>query len=73
MAYKFGRFLLVIGVMLVVLFILTDTAGRPWLSLFLIGGPLVALGGFLMHRFATPSKPSGRFAMFQKKGKSPEK
>jgi uncharacterized membrane protein len=70
MAYKFGRFLVIIGVMLVILFILTDTAGRPWYTLFFTGGPLLALGGGLMYRFRTPSKPSGRFSMFRKKDKT---
>ncbi len=71
MAYKFGRFLLVIGVLLVVLFMITDYGGRPWLLLFFTGAPLAALGVGLMYRFRTPPQPSGRFSIF-KKNKSKE-
>lgn len=69
MAYKFGRFLVVIGVLLVVLFMVTDYGGRPWLLLFFIGAPLLTLGGGLMYRFRTPPQPSGRFSIFKKKEK----
>ncbi len=69
MAYKFGRFLLVVGVLLVVLFMITDYGGRPWFLLFFIGAPLATLGAVLMYRFRTPPQPSKRFSIFKKNKK----
>ncbi len=70
MAYKFGRFLVVVGVLLVILFMITDYGGRPWFLLFFTGAPLAALGAGLMYRFRPPSRPSERFSIFKKKDKS---
>ncbi len=69
MRYKFGRFLLIIGLIGVFLFVATDSAGDPVYSLFLLGTPLALIGGTLMYRFRPQPQPSNRFRIFKRKKK----
>ncbi len=69
MRYKFGRFLLIIGLIGVFLFLATDSAGDPVYSLFLLGMPLVIIGGTLMYRFRPQPQQSTRFRLFKRKKK----
>ncbi len=67
MRYKFGRFLLIIGLIGVFLFMATDGAGDPVYALFLLGAPLAIVGGTLMYRFRPQPQENTRFRLFKKK------
>jgi len=69
MGYKLGRFLLIIGATLLVLFFASDATGAPLYRLFFGGAPLAAIGIYMMQRFAPAPKPSGRFSWLKKRNK----
>ncbi len=69
MGYKLGRFLLIIGATLLVLFFASDATGQPMYRLFFSGAPLAAVGIYLMQHFAPAPTPSGRFSWLKKRKK----
>jgi 4-amino-4-deoxy-L-arabinose transferase-like glycosyltransferase len=58
---KIGRFLLFIGLILLVVFFATDQAKNPSYAYFCIGAVVVILGGLLMVRGHQPPAESMRF------------
>lgn len=67
MAYKLGRFLTIVGVVLLVLFFASDASGTPLYRLFFTGAPLAAIGIYMTRRFAPAPAPSGRFSWLKKR------
>lgn len=58
---KLGRFILFIGLILLVVFFATDQAKHPSYSFFCVGVVAVILGGILMARGQQPPEESMRF------------
>lgn len=70
---RFGNFLLIIGITLVLLFVYTDAASEPYFRYILFGVVLILLGMFL--RWITPAQsppPSGRFRLLKSRPKKPK-
>jgi hypothetical protein len=75
---RVGNFLLVIGVLVIVLFLVSDFADQTHFPLFCSGGALLGIGAYLRLRNAQPGedKPSGRFSLLRggkKEGKGEKK
>jgi hypothetical protein len=74
MIHRIGTFFMLLGVMLIVLFVLSDLAKTPACNLFFYGGFSIALGVFLWFRDPLPEgPPSGRFRLFKGGGKKGDK
>jgi 4-amino-4-deoxy-L-arabinose transferase-like glycosyltransferase len=63
---KIGRFLLFIGLILLVVFFAMDQAKHPSYAYFCIGVIVVLLGGVLMLRGQQPPEESMRFRTLRK-------
>lgn len=70
MKKRFGIFFLVIGLLLLGLFILTDMGGQPHFPYFLAAG-LAMIGGIILlwrSPSTAPAAPNGRFRTIKKLG-----
>lgn len=68
MLARIGKFFIFIGILLILLFIYTDSVGSPYWGYVLLGLPFVLIG--MVMRWMTPRPPpveSGRFRMLKKK------
>jgi hypothetical protein len=68
---KLGRFLLLVGILLLVLFYFSDLSHDPEYSILLVGLLTSIIGVLLMRGGRIPSKPSGRFRIFRAFRKRP--
>mgnify|MGYP005855429277 CR=1 FL=1 len=66
MKRKFGQFLVVIGLILLVVFFTIDQSQKPQPGLFFSGLVGVFLGGLLIWRNQSVPKPSERFRSVRK-------
>ena len=71
---RIGKFLLLIGMGLIFLFLLSDIARSPDFNLLILGG-LVSIAGILLiwSNPPPPPPPSGRLGLFRRKKKEEEK
>ncbi len=68
MRARIGNFFIFIGILLILLFVYTDTTGSPYWGYVLLGLPAVLAG--MVLRWMTPRPPpveSGRFRVLKKK------
>jgi predicted membrane channel-forming protein YqfA (hemolysin III family) len=71
---RIGTFLIMVGLVLIGLYIASDSAGVPTCNLLLAGAVLLILGIFLWFRNPLPSgPPSGRFRILKGAGKKEDK
>ena len=75
---RVGNFLLVLGVLVIVLFVVSDFADQTVFPLFCSGATLLVFGAYLRLRNVQPGedKPSGRFSLLRggkKEGKGEKK
>lgn len=62
---KLGRFSLLVGILLLVLFYFSDLSHDPEYSILLVGLITTITGVLLMRWGRVPTKPSGRFRIFR--------
>jgi len=62
---KIGRFALLIGIFLLVLFFFSDLSHDPEFSILLVGLATSFVGILLLRWGRVPVQPSGRFRIFQ--------
>jgi hypothetical protein len=68
--YKIGTYLMLVGMLLIGLFVLSDLANTPTCGYLIWGAVLLAVGLVLWFRNPlAPPKPSGRFRIFKKEKK----
>jgi len=74
MTHRIGTFLMLVGMLMLGLFILSDIAQSPACGFLIIGGILLLLGIFLWFRDPTPPpQETGRFRILKGAGKKQEK
>lgn len=62
-----GRFLIIIGVLSLVIYFLTQSAGQGVMDYCLVGIAALVLGGLLMRRGREPEQPSQRFRSYRRR------
>ena len=62
-----GRFLVIIGVLSLVIFFLTQSAGQGVVYLCVIGSSALVLGFLLLRRSREPEEPSQRFRTLRRR------
>lgn len=62
---KVGRFFVIFGVVLVVIFFISDLADDPQFNLFFASLVILFLGIIMMRRGRLPAESSGRFRLVQ--------
>lgn len=65
---KFGNFFLIISLLLMIVFVMSDLAGDTQYLLFLGGLALFLAALYLISRSKKDPEPSGRFKMARKMG-----
>jgi hypothetical protein len=72
MRHRIGTFLMLVGLLLIGLFVLSDVAQAPACGFLLPGAMLLALGLFLWFRDPSPPpQPTQRFRVFKGAHKNP--
>lgn len=71
--WQIGQFLLFIGLVVLVIFFITDQAQSPNFLYFCSGAIILVLGAYMMWLGRLPSKPSERFSSFRKMQENREK
>ena len=68
--HRVGTFFMLVGLVLIGLFILSDVAGAPTCNFLVIGAVLLVVGAYLWFRNPLPAAPpSERFRIFKGSGK----
>lgn len=74
MTHRIGTFFMLVGLLLIGLFIVSDIAQSPSCGYIIIGSVLLVLGIFLWFRDpAPPPQETGRFRILKGVGKKQEK
>ena len=70
---KIGRFLLVMGLIILAIFFASDQSKDPQVGFFFAGAALLSLGGFLIWRDLKPAGESQRFRTWRRRQQKREK
>ncbi len=65
MSYRFGQFLLYVGLIVLIIFFASDYARQPHLGYLCSGVLLLYLAGILIVRNRKPPEPSQRFRLLR--------
>ncbi len=71
--WQIGQFFIFLGLILLVLFYISDQVKTPEYGYFCPGLLFLLLGGYLMWLGRAPSTPSERFRLFRKREKGEKK
>lgn len=71
--WQVGQFLVVIGLISLIVFFITDQVKTPDYMFFCSGLLVVILGGYVMWSGRNPPQPSERFRIFRRRAEKREK